>query len=102
MKKKFKLKSFYILFLVLIIVLSISFIFQIDTIASETKLIHIYTERLEMAEQENELLIINSAKKNSLSNIKDSIDLLGFERIEKVHHIHERSEVGKERFISSP
>ena len=87
MKQKFKIKSFWILSLILIIILSVSFVFQINTIASETKLIHIYTERLEAASQENELLIINSAKKNSLDNVKDLIKSFGFERVDKVHHI---------------
>ena len=87
MKIKNKLKFFWTILFVLIILLSISFIFQINIIASETKLIHTYTERLEIANKENELLVINSTKKNSLSNIKGSIDFFGFERVEVVHYI---------------
>ena len=78
---------FWILSLVLIIVLSVSFIFQINTIASKTRLIQVYDNRLEIAEQENELLIINSAKKNSLDNVKNLIEYFGFERVDSVHHI---------------
>lgn len=102
MIKKFKTKSFYILSFASIIILSVLFVFQINIIASETRLINTYTERLEVVNQENELLTVNSAKKNSLSNVINLIESFGFERVEKVHYIHERGEVVKERFISSP
>lgn len=93
MKAKNKLKLFWSLSLVLIIIFSISFIFQINIIASETKLIHIYTERLEIANEENEFLVVNSIKKNSLSGIRDSIEFLKFERVEMVHHIEALDEL---------
>lgn len=87
MKIKNKLKFFWTIPFVLIILLSISFIFQINIIASETKLVHTYTERLEIANKENELLVINFVEKNSLSGTNDSIELFGFERVEVVHYI---------------
>jgi hypothetical protein len=87
MKIKNKLKFFWTILFVLIILLSISFIFQINIIASETKLIHTYTERLEIANKENELLVISFVEKNSLSGINDSIELFSFERVEVVHYI---------------
>ena len=87
MKAKNKLKLFWSLSLVLIIIFSISFIFQINIIASETKLIHTYTERLEIANKENELLVISFVEKNSLSGINDSIELFSFERVEVIHYI---------------
>jgi len=87
MKIKNKLKFFWTILFVLIILLSISFIFQINIIASETKLIHTYTERLEIANKENELLVISFVEKNSLSGINDSIELFSFERVEVIHYI---------------
>ena len=87
MKIKNKLKFFWTILFVLIILLSISFIFQINIITSETKLIHTYTERLEIANKENELLVISFVEKNSLSGINDSIELFSFERVEVVHYI---------------
>lgn len=87
MKIKNKLKFFWTILFVLIILLLISFIFQINIITSETKLIHTYTERLEIANKENELLVISFVEKNSLSGINDSIELFGFERVEVIHYI---------------
>ena len=87
MKQKFKIKSFWVLSLILIIILSVSFIFQIGAIAFETRLIQVYGERLEVVNRENELLIVNSAKKNSLDNVKNLIESFGFERVDSVHYI---------------
>ena len=87
MKQKFKLKFFLIISLILIIILSASFVFQIGAIAFETRLIQVYGERLEVVNRENELLIVNSARKNSLDNIKNLVESFGFERVDSVHYI---------------
>ena len=76
-----------LLSIILILILSIFFVFQINFIAAETKLIQIYEEKLDEIQQENEILVVNSNKINSLDNIKEQVELFGFERIENVHHI---------------
>jgi hypothetical protein len=68
-------------------ILSIFSIFQINSIASEIKLIQIYEKELEEIKKENEILIVDSAQINSLNRGSKLIEPLGFVRIEDVYYI---------------
>ena len=89
MKTKISSKAFWTLSVTLIIILSVFFIFQINFITAETRLIQLYEERLETANQENETLIVNSFRVNSLENISELAETFGFEKIEKIYYIRE-------------
>lgn len=62
-------------------------VFQISSLASESRMIQVYEDKLEAVNQKNETLIINSVRANSLDNIQKLTGTLGFERIRDVHHI---------------
>lgn len=62
-----------------------SFVFQVNAVAFEIKLIQDYENKLEAANQENESLIVNSARINSLD--PHLIEPFGFEKTVKIHYI---------------
>ncbi len=84
LKLKFLLKLFWVLSPILIIVLLTSFVFSVNAVAFETKLIQDYENRLEAAGQENETLTIDSAGINSLDLLREP---LGFEKTGKIHYL---------------
>jgi len=61
-----------------------SFVFYVNAIAFEIKLLQDYENKLEAASRENETLFIDSARINSLDSL---IEPLGFEKIGKIHYI---------------
>lgn len=81
------LKFFLILSVTLIISLLAFYIFQITTVISEGYQIQNYQKRLSELSQENKILEINSIKINSLENIDNKIQELGFEKMNNVHYI---------------
>ena len=79
------MKLFWVLSLILTIILLASFVFQVNAVAFETKLIQDYENKLEAANQENENLTVNSARINSLD--PHLIESFGFEKTGKIHYI---------------
>ena len=84
-KLKFHLKLFWVSFLILTIIILNSFVFQVNAVAFETKLIQDYENKLEAARQENETLTVESARINSLDS--HLIKPFGFEKTGKIHYI---------------
>ena len=82
-----KIKLFLISFIVSIIILLVVSVFQVNTMTLETGLIQDYENRLEAAIRKNETLIIDSARINSLSGVKDLMTGLGFKSIGRIHYI---------------
>lgn len=81
------LKFFWILSIILIIALIGFYVFQINSIVSESYQIQNYQKTLNAISQKNEILEINLAQVNSLENIKNQIEELGFEKVGQVHYI---------------
>lgn len=87
LKLRFSLKLFWILSFVPIISLLAFYIFQVNFLTKETYQIQNYQKKINKIIQENENLIIDSAKLNSFSNIETLIKDFGFEKAEKIHYI---------------
>lgn len=86
-KIKFSWKTLWTLSFILIISLLISYIYQINALAEETYRIQNYQKKTNQISQENDSLLANSLKQNSLSNIEALIKDSGFERVQKIHYI---------------
>jgi predicted PurR-regulated permease PerM len=97
-KIKFSWKTLWILSFILIITLLISYIFQINSLAEETYRIQNYQKKTNQISQENDSLLANSLKQNSLSNIETLIKDSGFERAQKIHYI----EVLERQVVTNP
>jgi len=63
------------------------YIFQITAVISEGYQVQDYQKKISKLSEENKILEINSTKINSLENIDNRIQGLGFERINKTHYI---------------
>jgi len=81
------LKFWLILSIVLIMSLLAFYIFQITAVISEGYQVQDYQKKISKLSEENKILEINSTKINSLENIENKIQGLGFERINKTHYI---------------
>ena len=81
------LKFWLILSIVLIMSLLAFYIFQITAVISEGYQVQNYQKKISKLSEENKILEINSMKINSLENIDNRIQGLGFERINKTHYI---------------
>ena len=81
------LKFWLILSIVLIMSLLAFYIFQITAVISEGYQVQNYQKKISKLSEENKMLEINSTKINSLENIENKIQGLGFERISKTHYI---------------
>jgi len=81
------LKFFLILSSVLIIAFLVSYIFQVNALTFESYQIQNYQKKIENLTRENKILEINSFRMNSLANIKNEIQNLGFQKIDKIHYI---------------
>jgi hypothetical protein len=87
LKIKFSWKAFWILSFILIITFLFIYIFQINASAEETYRIQEYQRRISSISQENDTILANSLRQNSLSNIETLIKDFGFERVQKIHYI---------------
>ena len=85
--RPFILKMFWIFSLFSIIALLIFYIFQISAVVSEGYLLQNYQKKLSEFTRENEILEINLAQVNSLRNIEQMVDELGFEKTGEIHYI---------------
>jgi len=81
------LKFWLILSIALIMSLLAFYIFQITSVISEGYQVQDYQKKISKLSEENKILEINSTKINSLENIENKIQGLGFERINKTHYI---------------
>ncbi len=86
-KIKFGWKMFWTLSFILIVTFLISYIFQINSLAEETYRIQNYQKKINQIAQENDILLANSLKQNSLANIEALIKDSGFERAQEIHYI---------------
>jgi len=84
---KLNLKFFLILNSILIIIFLISYIFQVNALISESYQIQNYQKKIEKLTSENKILEINSFKMNSLENIENKIQNLGFQKTDKIYYI---------------
>lgn len=87
LKLKINLKLFWILSIISIMTLLAFYIFQVNAIVSESYQIQNYQRKLNAISEQNEILEINSAQVNSLGNIEEQIQELGFEKVDQVHYI---------------
>lgn len=87
LKWRFSLKTFWALSFISIIILLVFYIFQINSVTSESYLLQNYQKRLNQLRQENEILEIDLAQVNSLINVEKQIETLGFEKVDKVYYI---------------
>ena len=62
--------------------------FQMNALTKEILMIENYQRRLNLLEQENAILQINSAQINSLRQVEKRMKELGFEKAERVRYIH--------------
>ena len=65
----------------------VSYIFQVNALTFESYQIQNYQKKIENLTRENKILEINSFRMNSLANIKNEIQNLGFQKIDKIHYI---------------
>ncbi len=84
---KFKTKFLWISSLILITILLVFSVFQVNTMTIEARLIQDYENKLEVAIRKNETLIIDSARINSLSGVKDLMAEFGFKSVGRIYHI---------------
>lgn len=81
-------KVFLISFALAGICLFVFYIFQINTVISESYQIQSSYKQLENLRQENKLAEVNFLKTYSLENIEQMVNALNFEKIAKTDHIH--------------
>ena len=79
-------KIFYLI-IPLVITLLIFYVFQINSVVSESYQIQKYQKKINELAEESKFLEINSVKVNSLENIDARIQELCFERVGKIHYI---------------
>lgn len=87
LKLRFNLKIFWILSLILIICLSILYVFQINNLTSRAYQIKNSQREINKLSSQNEKLEIELAKSNSLTNIANLIEKFNFEKANKIHYI---------------
>lgn len=86
-KLNFNLKILGILSLLTLISLLVFYIFQTNSVVSESYLFQNYQEKLNKMTQENEALEISSTQVNSWGSIESKIKELDFEKVGKVYYI---------------
>ena len=84
---KFNQKILRILIFLIILTLLAFYIFQANALVSERYLLSNYQKKLNEKLRENEVLLINSTQLNSLSNIKEKVKAMGFEKVDKVYYL---------------
>lgn len=73
--------------LAVILILSVLYVFQINSLINQRQVIKKSERMLEEMMAENKNLVIVSAQKNSLDKLAVLLDELNFEKAEKVHYI---------------
>ncbi len=93
LKAKFTLRRFYFAGILLIIILSVFYIFQANAEVSKKYLVQQYENELNQILNKNQNLIIDSVHLNSLDGVaallEESVQSggLSFEKIDKIHYI---------------
>ena len=87
LKRKFSKKVFWILSCLLFIFLLSFYIFQINSLTSNTYLLQKYEEKIKEIGEKNTRLEIQLAELNSLENLEKFVENLNYERVEKVRYI---------------
>jgi len=93
LKGKFTLRRFYSVGILLIIILSVFYIFQANAEVSKKYLVWQYENELNQVLSKNQNLIINSVHLNSLDGVAALLEEpaksgeLSFEKIDKIHYI---------------
>jgi len=83
----FNLKIFLIFEILLIVFLLISALFQTNIITTLGYQLQDFQRKANEISQENKSLEIDFAKINSLKNIEEKVQQLGFEKINKVYYL---------------
>ncbi len=81
------LKVFWILSFAFFAALLAFYIFQVNAVISETFQFKNYKKTINELLTENKILEINSIQINSLENLEDKIEKLGFEKTNKIYYI---------------
>lgn len=87
LKRRFNLRIFWILFLILTGILLVFYIFQINSVIQKAYLLQGYEKKLNEISRENKKLEINFAKVNSLENIESLVKNLNYEKVGKIRYI---------------
>jgi len=87
LRRKFNLRIFWILPLVLTGILLVFCIFQINSVIQKAYLLQGYEKKLNEISRENKKLEINFAKVNSLENIESLVKNLNYEKVGKIRYI---------------
>lgn len=85
-KKIASLKIFWILSIVSLISVLGFYIFQVNQVTSEGYLIQRYQRQVTELGEENKILEINSVQINSLVNLQNKAQELGFEKANRVNY----------------
>lgn len=86
-KRVLSFKKLLIFSAVLIISLLALYIFQVNSVVSESYQIQKYQKKITELSEENKILEINSLQLNSLVNIENKVQELGFEKADKIYYI---------------
>jgi len=84
---KLSLKLFWILGFVLVLSLSIFYVFQVNEITKETYLTKNYLKEIDSISQGNRILEINFAHTSYLGDIEKNVQTLNFEKVKKIKYI---------------
>lgn len=87
LKFKLDLKTFWIFSVVLLISLFSLYIFQVNSLISESYSLQKNEEKLNELRRENKNLEINYLRLNSLKNVESQLKEFGFEKVDKIHYI---------------
>ena len=93
LKGKFTLRRFYSIGILLIIILSVFYVFQANIDVSKKYLVRQYESELNQILNKNQNLIISSVHLNSLDDVAALLEKpvqpgeLSFEKIDKIHYI---------------
>ena len=87
LKKRYSLKTFLILNIILIIFLIGFCIFQVNSLITEGYLVKNYEKQLNVLTVENKNLEIQFGKINSLENLNALVQSLNFEKVDKIYYI---------------
>jgi len=81
------MKLFYTFGFVLVLTLLVFYVFQLNTLISQTHKVQLYQERLQELSESNKVLEVQLAKLNYLDNIPAKSQELGFERVGAINYI---------------
>lgn len=87
LKRKFNLKILWIISFLLLLLLSVFYIFQINSVIQNTYLIQGYQEKSAELSEENQKLEIQLSELNSLENLGNLVQKLDYEKVDKIKYI---------------